>query len=235
MAKPKYYISCPVTVDRATLDTYRDLLNEMGAEPISWSKGTPYTHQDDVDECDGFVLVLPDNRFRISLEELPMGCKRELTRAIKAKRKLYLAYSDLSGAAIYQANIMNYGLNTAQFHGVASTEKNVKDFIIGQATHKNFMDITNETIQDFSGSGTIPTNASISTTSNCNLNGLTNTIDSNITPNLPKYPAGIPWYYPNGVSIDGAYCKSGLQIPKTKDDRYALAGEIYDRRILLLV
>ena len=242
MGKPKYYISCPISIDEAILKKYQSVLWHLGAEPISWSRSTVYNHQDDIDECDGFVLILPSNNFKLRVDELPIGCKRELIRAVNASKKLYLAYDNKEGATFYRASVSNFNSNDAFFSGIASTRKEVMALIRGQATHMAFIENT-EATQAFSGAGLTASGA---------LSGLTDTIGNDITTiqsssngfgytTAPSYNTA-PLYNPNDLCANGMYTRRPVNVYKSSEDLLEAAialreaiEKFNDRRLLLLV
>jgi len=138
--RPNYYISCPISVDQKFIDDCSATLYGMGAQPISWERGTPYDHQEDIDTCDGFVLILPENKFSMEVDDLPVGCRRELARAQKALRPICLSYKVMNGESkIFSSNINNPGRSGSGgfYAGRAGSQHLIKEMIQEQFELKN--------------------------------------------------------------------------------------------------
>lgn len=204
--RPKYYISCPITVPIEVLYGFANKLFQLGAGPSFWNREDPYRLQDVVDDCDGFVLVLPYNNFKMPVEELPIGCKRELDRALKAKRTIYLAYKNIDGYAIYQAVVNSSDV----FTGISGTQGEIGKIIKREITRMN----TENPLQAMSSNDMKGFNVT------GNLSGLSDSINTLHSIPLPqeKNPAYLKY-----DKLSEEYSK------------YDLAVSLYDRRILLLV
>jgi hypothetical protein len=61
-----------------------------------WKRGGEYS-QTYFDQSDAFVFILPDNKFKASNHELPIGLKRELARAFALGKKIFIGYQTRSG------------------------------------------------------------------------------------------------------------------------------------------
>lgn len=87
------YISCPLIVSQSVLDevTNKLLENHESRDVKFWERGTVY-NSDLVTNCEKFVLILPNNNFTFEYFKLTPGCKKELKKAIKLKKEVYIAY-----------------------------------------------------------------------------------------------------------------------------------------------
>ena len=102
----KAYISCPVSVSESHLQAIAIYVNKCRWEHRYWERGSGvYNEGKFIDTCDAFILVLPENKFQYNVELLSSGCRRELKRAMGARRKVFLAYSGMNGIHIYTTTI----------------------------------------------------------------------------------------------------------------------------------
>lgn len=102
------YLSCPVSVNVNYLYEVHNRLSFYSEEEVRVWKRTDSYNNEWVEECNNFVLILPDNAFIISFDRLPSGCKRELSRAIKLNKNIYIAYKRASDKTI---NFYNLNIN----------------------------------------------------------------------------------------------------------------------------
>jgi hypothetical protein len=121
MANKQIYISCPIAVHQYTFDEYIDLINDhKGFTARYWERGGEYS-QTYFDSSDAFVFVLPDNKFKASNHELPIGLKRELARAFALGKKIFIGYQTRSGEyAFYLAKT-----NGRDIEGVPGTTNEI--------------------------------------------------------------------------------------------------------------
>lgn len=123
------YLSCPLSVPQQTLDKYIKKLRQcLPTEQVRYYKrGTSYdegVYDMTIYGADAFVLVLPDNSFRLPLDKLTAGCKRELILAMSCNKRLYLAYEAAQGFNIYEAVIIYENGIPKRFEGIAGTSGN---------------------------------------------------------------------------------------------------------------
>lgn len=119
--QPNIYISCPMNVDYRHLeDVVFAIEHHTHIKPNWWNRMTYVSNC--VDECDIFVLILPNNKFNSEKVMLPIGCRKELELAEKLGKKVFIAYRSTHGINIYKTNITNRMIEaiagtTAEFHG----------------------------------------------------------------------------------------------------------------------
>ena len=92
MKKLKAYISCPITISYSTLVTYGKVLKNMGLEVMYWNR-VDFYETEYLQNCDIFLLILPNNAFNISKSNLPKGCKLEFDIARRLNKDMYLIYT----------------------------------------------------------------------------------------------------------------------------------------------
>lgn len=134
------YVSCPLSVPQQTLDKYTQKLRGWITHDKVWwyQRGSAYKEvffNKVIQDADAFILVLPNNEFKLPIERLTAGCKRELIHALNNNKPTYLAYEAASGFNIYEAVIEMNGssketlYNSAIFSGVAGTSGNFEDVV----------------------------------------------------------------------------------------------------------
>jgi hypothetical protein len=85
------YISCPIPVAYSALTEVANKLAGQGYSPLWWVRGTEYT-DDKLKEGQIFVLMSEGNKFDYELDNMTVGCRKELALAQSLGKPLYLAY-----------------------------------------------------------------------------------------------------------------------------------------------
>jgi hypothetical protein len=99
----KIYISAPIVTDWSTVMRFHDILKQKYTDVKVWDRGSRY-FQKDFDDAGHVVFVLPNNKFKASFHELPVGVKKELHDAVTQNKKIYIAYTTKDfGNFIYDA------------------------------------------------------------------------------------------------------------------------------------
>ena len=92
----KVYISVPISVDWNTVTSfYRKLVNG-GFEVSVWDRKSKYD-QREFDNSEAVVFLLPNNKFKAMVGELPIGVMSELSRAYAQCKKIYIGYETPAG------------------------------------------------------------------------------------------------------------------------------------------
>jgi len=119
----KYYISCPVSVDYENILYVEELIrqNDSDAQVIYWERNSLYRDYW-IEECDHFIIMLPDNKFECVVENLPSGVLRELRRAEKMKKSICMAYKNIT---YKKWNIYNTCRSMFSIGGLAGTPNRV--------------------------------------------------------------------------------------------------------------
>jgi hypothetical protein len=133
--KANVYISCPISVSSEDFSKVIGLVARMGGKPQYWVRGTTYKGHEDIKTCDAFVLVTPNNEFALSLFNISSGCRFEINLANHNAKRLFLAYTNKDGLAIYEAKMnrvryegMPYTTNVFAKHMASSLEEKQNPF-----------------------------------------------------------------------------------------------------------
>lgn len=87
----KAYISCPIPVAKSSLELVATKLGDLGHSPMWWVRGSEYT-EDKLREADIFVLMSVNHKFDYQLDDMTLGCRKELMIAKGLNKPLYIAY-----------------------------------------------------------------------------------------------------------------------------------------------
>ena len=91
MKANKVFISAPISMDWSTVLKYETVLKKKGFEVKYWDRYTKYDERP-LDESDAVVFLLPNNSFKCSEYELPIGLRAELSRAYALDKPLFIGY-----------------------------------------------------------------------------------------------------------------------------------------------
>jgi hypothetical protein len=123
---------------------YIEAAKKLGADVNYWTRGTVYNEQDNIAACDAFVLVLPSEEFKHSIERLPAGCKHELMLAQRRGKNICLAYRPMTGIpSFYDTSI-----SASTISGIGGSSRMLANTIakhIGEGVHRNFYGISGTT------------------------------------------------------------------------------------------
>lgn len=137
MGKFRIYISCPISILEITLHMYVKAAEKLGTEVDYWRRGTSYCERGNIEKCDAFILVLPSEEFKHSIERLPAGCKQELMLAQRHGKNIYIAYRPMTAIpSFYEADI-RHGL----IGGIDGSSRMLASTIIkhiGEEMHTDF-------------------------------------------------------------------------------------------------
>lgn len=114
----KAYISCPISIDWADMKAAIKQVETEVDTVTYWKRNTTY-NQNFVRDCDVFILLLPNIKFKASRGSLPPGCRNELDRALASGKPIYIVYKAQHGWKTYDTEI-SYGHN-AGISGLAGT------------------------------------------------------------------------------------------------------------------
>lgn len=93
--KLKAHISCPIAIPSSTLIKYANAMKLMGMEVSYWDRSSNYSDRS-LRDCDVFLLMAPNNGFKLSFSSLPPGCQKELNQAKSLGKPLFLLYTPSS-------------------------------------------------------------------------------------------------------------------------------------------
>ena len=103
----KIWISCPISVRQHDLDKFKAYLEEHFPQVDTWDRKSEYSGRG-LDSSDAVTFILPDNEFRYSVENLPVGLRSELKRARDGGKKILIGYYRQTSKewAIYDAKFI---------------------------------------------------------------------------------------------------------------------------------
>jgi hypothetical protein len=117
------YLSCPLSIPKKNLLEMVEFLTGPDFSLTYWNR--EYYVEEYYNLCDVMIVALPNNTFRYSIEDLPIGVKKEVKEAIKDKKPILLIYKSSNGYRLYKVDIIkNYIL------GIASTHKEAFDILL---------------------------------------------------------------------------------------------------------
>ena len=132
MANKRIYISCPISVDEDVLDEFCDLVDSIyGLTSYHWERGSRYD-QRMFDTSDAYLFILPNNKFKASYHDLPIGLKRELGVAYDTGKPIFVGYITKFGEySIYSAKT-----NGCDIEGIPGTTNNISSLVGNVVTTK---------------------------------------------------------------------------------------------------
>lgn len=120
------YISAPMSTVRTDVHKAADLFEKENIDVEFWSKGTVYNesrYTKIIQEADAFVIFLPDNKFKLPINQLTRGIKSEYGVAVMAGVPIYLAYHSGEGVGIY--DIEEGGTKGGYVSGIGGTRNHI--------------------------------------------------------------------------------------------------------------
>lgn len=102
----KAYISCPISVGTSKIIEVANTVRKLEYNPTWWEKGTAYT-EDKLRDASIFILMSEHNSFDYCLDDMTLGCRKELALAKSLGKTLYMAYWKIKGEKlnIYPINL----------------------------------------------------------------------------------------------------------------------------------
>lgn len=105
------YVSCPMSVEASKLNKVIETTKSLGVSTSYWQRGTTYNelgYADIIKKSDAFILIMPDNRWNMTIEKLSAGSQKELRLALRAGKPVFIVYQASSGFNIYNAVINDH-------------------------------------------------------------------------------------------------------------------------------
>ncbi len=123
------YISCPVSEPFNKIIAIESKFKDY-AEINYWDRVNKYDNNF-IKNCDIFILVLPFNCFKHHIDDLPIGCKKELTEAKERNKKICISYIN----SFKEPNLYNINMYDGIIEGVIGSAHTI------YSTIKLFKDI----------------------------------------------------------------------------------------------
>lgn len=109
-----------MSVDVGHIFCVADLLKELDLDVSYWHRGKPYT-DDAVRNCEIFVVILPDGRFKMPVSQLPAGTMKELKIAAERDIPIYIGYKTKD--TIWRTYPTGYEKGDSMISGIAAKTK----------------------------------------------------------------------------------------------------------------
>lgn len=122
--KKRIYFSIPVSIDWDTASKCFSQLFKKYAVDV-W-KRDHYYNKSWIDDCDAFVIMLPNGKWSYRIDELPVGCRREIKKAERLDKPIYLAYKPMSNSIPI---FYNTRINDGYIIGLGGTSGDLYDEI----------------------------------------------------------------------------------------------------------
>jgi hypothetical protein len=115
------FISAPISVDWSTVQRFESELKQRGKIKVRyWERWSQY-NQNDLDSSDAVVFILPNNKFKATYNELPIGLKSEVARAYALNKRIYIGYETSTGSF----NIYNANTDGKYIDGISGTANDI--------------------------------------------------------------------------------------------------------------
>ena len=128
MNKAKVYIAAPVALSWGTVSKFRNKLSSAHVDIKLWERDGRYCDSW-LDNADAVIFLLPDLSWGTKHNDLPIGLKRELSRAYAQNKKIFIGYETQSGDLnFYEADVI-LGTSNDRISGVAGTTASLKNHL----------------------------------------------------------------------------------------------------------
>lgn len=102
----RIYISCPQQTNYEHLKDYAKIIVKRRFLIADYWNRLSYDPTT-LEIANYFAIILPGNKFKMHIDDLPIGCKKELMKAMALGKKLLLCYESQLGKNVYKAEIIN--------------------------------------------------------------------------------------------------------------------------------
>lgn len=103
------YVSIPMSVP---IEKYYDAINLVSSVARWWSRDSPYSEKefdDAIKQADAFILVMPENAWKVEEKHISRGSRRELNVAALNRKPIFIIYETRNdGLKVYFTNYL-YG------------------------------------------------------------------------------------------------------------------------------
>lgn len=117
MSRP-IYIAVPMGVDISFLNGAFNMIHKKVSDNSAswWIRGTTYS-ANPLQACKALIVILPDNKFKIRIKNLPPGTRSELEWAIENHIPIFLGYRTSEG----EFRVYETSYNRQYIEGVGGT------------------------------------------------------------------------------------------------------------------
>lgn len=127
------YVSCPMSVSGNSFNDAIKAVLAAGCKDVKyWKKGTSYAYKEYtkiIEGVDAFLTILPNAKFKMSIDSMTTGCRKELDIAIKANIPVFILYKATGGWKVYNSTI-----DEDIIQGVAGSTRNFEEYCQGSTS-----------------------------------------------------------------------------------------------------
>ena len=128
MNKAKVYIAAPVALNWGTVSKFRNKLSSAHIDVKLWERDGRY-EDSWLNTADAVIFLLPDLSWGTKYNDLPIGLKRELSRAYAMNKKIFIGYeTQMKDFNFYETDIV-LGTSNDRISGIAGTTDSLKKYL----------------------------------------------------------------------------------------------------------
>jgi hypothetical protein len=135
----KIYISVPISTDWDIVRSYSRKLESQGYNVKVWNRSERY-NQNEFDESDSVLFILPKNKFKADSNYLPIGLRSELARAYAQNKKIYVGYKTSND----EFNIYNTETNGMYINAISGTANKIFECNTNEVSQKTLDRLTDK-------------------------------------------------------------------------------------------
>lgn len=141
MNKAKVYIAAPADLSWGTVSKFRDKLSSAHIDVKLWERDGKYCDSW-LNNADAVIFLLPKLSWGTEYNDLPIGLKRELSRAYAMNKKIFIGYETLSrNLNFYEADVI-LGTSNDSISGRSGTSSSLKNHL------RSFLKISTEIVSE---------------------------------------------------------------------------------------
>ena len=128
MNKAKVYIAAPVALSWGTVSKFRNKLSSAHIDVKLWERDGRY-EDSWLNNADAVIFLLPDLSWGTKYNDLPIGLKRELSRAYAMNKKIFIGYeTQMKDLNFYETDV-RLGTSNDRISGIAGTTDSLKKYL----------------------------------------------------------------------------------------------------------
>jgi len=116
-----------MSVDMGHIEAVARVLESMEVAVNYWQRGKPYS-DDAVRYCEIFVVILPDGKFKMPVNQLPAGTRKELKMAAERGIPIYTGYNSVMNTS-WRIFASIYKEGDSEIAGIAGTSNHLKEYL----------------------------------------------------------------------------------------------------------